>query len=93
MLDVCEQQGIPVVLQPPNVATIEKWQGALISSTSRLALPISEIVIYNEAEKEGTLNLSASTKIRRTFETNSLAQTIEALVLKEIEDRSPRVLA
>jgi branched-subunit amino acid aminotransferase/4-amino-4-deoxychorismate lyase len=44
-LEVCEREGIPVVLSPPRLAdAAEKWEGAMISSTSRLLLPIDESV-------------------------------------------------
>lgn len=36
---VCREQGVPVQLQPPQLADIDSWQGAFISSTSRLLLP------------------------------------------------------
>ena len=44
LLEVCEREGIPVVLKPPKLAeAASKWEGALISSTSRLMLPIDEL--------------------------------------------------
>ena len=35
----------------PNVSEIEKWQGAFITSTSRLLLPIKTISISNQSER------------------------------------------
>jgi len=32
-----------VVLQPPQLSEIDTWQGAFISSTSRLLLPACEV--------------------------------------------------
>ena len=44
-LEVCAREGVDVVLAPPNIAEARKgdWEGALISSTSRLLLPIDEV--------------------------------------------------
>jgi thiol oxidase len=42
-LQVCQEQGVPVQLQPPRLSDIDSWQGAFISSTSRLLLPASEV--------------------------------------------------
>jgi branched-subunit amino acid aminotransferase/4-amino-4-deoxychorismate lyase len=43
VLSVCEQMGIPVVLQPPRAAEIAQWEAAFISSTSRIVLPLSHL--------------------------------------------------
>merc|ERR1711865_188476 len=45
LLDVCAREHIPVVLEPPNMKLPDIWVGALISSTSRLALPIDAIYL------------------------------------------------
>ena len=45
LLDVCAREHIPVVLEPPNMKLLDIWVGALISSTSRLALPIDAIYL------------------------------------------------
>ncbi|GAB5362206.1 hypothetical protein AAMO2058_000778400 [Amorphochlora amoebiformis] len=47
VLHVCEQEGIPVKLEPPSVKSLfdGTWEGAAISSTSRLFLPVDEICI------------------------------------------------
>jgi hypothetical protein len=34
---------VPVRLEPPRLAEAMAWQGALISSTSRLLLPVDEL--------------------------------------------------
>lgn len=44
LLEVCAANELPVVLDPPpNLRDLSKWEGALLSSTSRLALPIDWI--------------------------------------------------
>ena len=43
ILDICAAEGIPVTLTPPKLADIGRWQGAFISSTSRLLLPVNEV--------------------------------------------------
>lgn len=40
---VCRELGVPVELQPPNLADAAAWDAAFISSTSRLLLPADEL--------------------------------------------------
>jgi hypothetical protein len=41
---VCADEGIPVHLRPPLLSEVDTWEGAFISSTSRLLLPLHELV-------------------------------------------------
>jgi hypothetical protein len=43
VLEVCRKEGISVVLEAPDVRNIDRWEGAFLTSTSRLVLPIDEI--------------------------------------------------
>ena len=45
VLTVCKNEGVETVLSAPNVSQADSWEGAFISSTSRLLLPIDEIRI------------------------------------------------
>ena len=45
VLRVCTENGIPLELRPPNVDDLEHASGAFISSTSRLVMPIHEVVV------------------------------------------------
>ena len=45
VLRVCAENGIPLELRPPNVDDLEHASGAFISSTSRLVMPIHEVVV------------------------------------------------
>ena len=49
-LEVCSREGIEVVLRPPRLAELADWEGALISSTSRLLLPVDEVYVPREGE-------------------------------------------
>lgn len=76
-LEVCRKHGIPVKLEAPNIRDLEKWDGALISSTSRLLLPV--------------MDLSApdlDPPVHRTFAEDSMVFQLEELVLREIEAHS-----
>jgi len=94
VLDVCRNHGIPVVLRPPNLSTMDGWEGALISSTSRLALPIDELYVPQEGRP------SAGTDLKKTFDNNntssssdgSIAARIRDLVALEVEARSTPIL-
>jgi len=84
VLDVCQKHNIPVVLQPPIFTTDNNWDGALISSTSRLALPIDAIYIPKDGQPS-----KHPTDLYKEFNIdNSLAKRIQSLVAKEVEDRS-----
>jgi hypothetical protein len=43
-VQVCQELDVPVKLQPPKLSAIDSWQGAFISSTSRLLLPAGEVL-------------------------------------------------
>ena len=45
VLRVCIENGIPLELRPPNVDDLEHASGVFISSTSRLVMPIHEVVV------------------------------------------------
>ena len=49
VLSVCECEGVGVELRAPNVSEADTWEGAFISSTSRLLLPIDEMRIQTPA--------------------------------------------
>jgi len=91
VLDVCRENGIPVVLEPPNVGTIETWEGALVSSTSRLALPVDELYVPAEGRP------SAPGDLRVAFDDDrgegGLAGRIRDLVALEVEARSTPIAA
>ena len=71
LLQVCERESIPVVLAPPRVATIDAWEGALISSTSRLLLPVHEL--YQPPNKT---KASTDADLRRMFRYEASALTL-----------------
>eukprot|EP00546_Thalassionema_frauenfeldii_P009410 CAMPEP_0178927732 /NCGR_PEP_ID=MMETSP0786-20121207/19394_1 /TAXON_ID=186022 /ORGANISM="Thalassionema frauenfeldii, Strain CCMP 1798" /LENGTH=216 /DNA_ID=CAMNT_0020603283 /DNA_START=131 /DNA_END=778 /DNA_ORIENTATION=- len=43
ILEVCREHQIPVRLEPPSLGDVATWQGAMLSSTSLLALPIHAV--------------------------------------------------
>lgn len=44
-IQCCVKLGIPVAYELPNIANIDTWQGAFLTSTSRLLLPIDKFHI------------------------------------------------
>jgi hypothetical protein len=40
--------GIPVLLSPPSLLDVGTWEGAMVSSTSRLATPIDKFLYSTE---------------------------------------------
>lgn len=64
-----------------------QWEGALISSTSRLLLPIDEIYVPKEGKQ------SEDTDLVRSFTNgaNSLAIKLRDLVIAEVEHHSSEI--
>jgi branched-subunit amino acid aminotransferase/4-amino-4-deoxychorismate lyase len=88
LLEVCAREGIPVVLSPPMLASAAAWEGALISSTSRLLLPVDRLYVPAEGAPSGEADL------RRSFECGpaSLAARLRELVGREVEAHSAAIL-
>ena len=84
VLDVCRQDGIPVVLAPPSLHDHTAWEGALVSSTSRLALPIDELYVPTE----GCPSTSEDLAVAFRNEPESIAVRIQRLVSQEVAERS-----
>lgn len=43
VLQACQAHDVPVRLIPPRADDLSQWEGALISSTSRLAMPLDSV--------------------------------------------------
>jgi len=87
LLEVCGREGTPVVLSPPRLADAGRWEGALISSTSRLLLPVDELYVPPDGEPSGEADRVA------VFANGpgSLAARLQALVAAEVEAHSTEI--
>ena len=83
VLRVCAEQGVEVVLQPPNLSDLHLWDGCLISSTSRLLLPVDTVCVCREG-----FAWEASLDDSRTFEPDDLTHMLGRLLAAEVEDNS-----
>lgn len=90
ILQVCAAEGIPVDETPPRLTDLESWQGVLISSTSRLALPVDWVGV----PKEGQAFDAAAGDVARSlaYPDGSLTKRIVALVAARVLDASTPVL-
>jgi branched-subunit amino acid aminotransferase/4-amino-4-deoxychorismate lyase len=90
ILQVCAAEGIPVDETPPRLASLGSWQGALISSTSRLALPVDWVGV----PREGQAFDAAAGDAARSFAyaDDCLTKRIAALVAARVLDASTLVL-
>ena len=88
-LEVCAREGVPVEFRAPDVKAAGTWDGALVSSTSRLLLPVDEL--YAPAEGEP----SRPGDLLRAFDNGdgALAARLAALVAAEVEAHSSPVAA
>lgn len=85
-MEVCEKNGIPVEFTPPRLEDLMKWEGCLISSTSRLALPIDWIGVPKEGQRFSSGDMS------RSFEYSPLTLKIVELVRNDVEAVSTLIL-
>ncbi|KAF9923798.1 Sulfhydryl oxidase 1 [Linnemannia zychae] len=73
VLAVCENQKIPVQFKFPNLKDINNWEGAFITSTSRLVLPIETMVLPGGSEKQ--------------FQESPVIELIRSCVFQECQKR------
>jgi thiol oxidase len=89
LLEVCEREGVPVsTSEPPMIKDVERWEGCMISSTSRLLLPVDELYMPEENKP------SRGENIIRTFEygDGDLAVRLSSLVLAEVLAHSTKIV-
>ncbi|KAG0021236.1 hypothetical protein BGZ81_009033 [Podila clonocystis] len=79
VLSVCEQHKIPVKFAFPNLKHVDDWEGAFLSSTSRLVLPIETIVLPDGSMKQ--------------FGESTTLELIRGQVLKECHKRAENLLS
>ena len=81
VLRVCAEQRIDVVLEPPNLRDLDEWEGCLISSTSRLLLPIDTVRVCREgAVWDAALDRSRSFGADKEALTSQLAKLVAEAV-------------
>jgi branched-subunit amino acid aminotransferase/4-amino-4-deoxychorismate lyase len=80
VLAAAARLGVPVDLAPPRVADVEAWQGAFVSSTSRLLLFVDEVAAPEAAPPR-----------RKAFAKPALAARLEAAVAAELASASESV--
>ncbi|QDZ20096.1 class IV aminotransferase [Chloropicon primus] len=83
LLEECEKESIDVDARPPSVQEMESWQGCFISSTSRLLLPVSEIVYTTE---DGVAKSKSFTPL------DPLVLSLEKLILDRYREESTTIL-
>ena len=88
LLEVCEREGVEVVLHPPSLHEAPKWDAAMISSTSRLLLPIDELYVPKDNAP------STPSDLRAGFANgpSSLAVRLRDAVRSEVEAHSSPIL-
>ena len=82
VLRVCTDHGIPLELRPPTVNDLENASGAFLSSTSRLVLPIHEVVV-NVSEDD--VEDSPPTPATYHFPNCQVTKSIQELVMEDVK--------
>lgn len=88
LLEVCEREGVPVVLSPPRLADAARWEGCFVSSTSRLLLPIDELYV----PKEGAPSADGDRVAAWDNAPGGLAARLRDLVQGEVEAHSTPIV-
>lgn len=87
VLEVCDKNNIPVIQEAPVLGRHEKdWDGAFLTSTSRLVLPIDEMEWKTEAED------GATRIVKQSFNRSDKITMIERLVNEAVESHSSMIL-
>lgn len=81
VLDACRDLGVPVRLEGPRAADAASFEGALVSSTSRLALPLAR------------LQLASGESVRFDLSPGSVARRVQEAVRARVAAESEEVLA
>jgi len=84
VLGLCKQAGIPVTLQCPKELEAATWEGAFITSTSRLVLPVDYIEFF---ATDGT-----SKQVVRPDANHAIVNQIANLMRDAVEGASVRVV-
>ena len=77
ILQQCKAHDVKVHLQPPRVGDVESWNGCIVSSTSRLALPVDEVQLWDGVKFE-----------TRQFARKGLVANIDSWVCSAIDAAS-----
>jgi len=87
VLEVCAENNIPVILEAPTLGDSEKaWDGAFLTSTSRLVLPIDEME-WKTQSSDGSSRIH-----KQTFKPSERISTIERLVNSAAESHCSNIL-
>ncbi len=87
VLEVCAENNIPVILEAPTLGDSEKvWNGAFLTSTSRLVLPIDEME-WKTQSSDGSSRIH-----KQMFKPSERISTIERLVNSAVEGHCSNIL-
>ena len=89
LLEVCDREGIPVIFRPPRLSEASQWDGVLISSTSRLLLPVDELYV----PVEGRPSVAADRRAQFDNGPGSLTARLRDRVSGEVVAHSVAMIA
>lgn len=81
VLRAADRLGVPVVLKPPHISDVEAWEGAFVSSTSRLLLPVDEISLPDEDPPQNI-----------KYHRSTLVEQLENAVMEDVQSCSEPIL-
>ncbi|KAF9902914.1 hypothetical protein EC991_004386 [Linnemannia zychae] len=81
VMNICNEANIPVEFKFPNLKQTHEWEGAFISSTSRLVLPIEKLVMPDGSVKE--FKPSPTVELIRHEVLNECRKRVEPLLTEQ----------
>eukprot|EP00761_Pharyngomonas_kirbyi_P014274 gb/GECH01014304.1/.p1 GENE.gb/GECH01014304.1/~~gb/GECH01014304.1/.p1 ORF type:complete len:160 (+),score=39.86 gb/GECH01014304.1/:1-480(+) len=92
ILDICKEKNHPVKLEPPNLLDLNQWKEIWVTSTSRLILPVSHMLVpetdWNNLESKTNIHL----KNRIEFGEHPVAEEINSALVNRLRKRSTRII-
>ncbi|KAG0286828.1 hypothetical protein BGZ96_009118 [Linnemannia gamsii] len=81
VMNICNEENIPVEFKFPNLKQVHEWEGAFISSTTRLVLPIEKLVMPDGSVK--VFQPSPTIELIRREVLNECRKRVEPLLTEE----------
>jgi len=78
VLNVCKKNNIPVIFQHPNKFETNMWDGAFLTSTRRLVLPINSIGMPEDS----------NSPVHQIDPNNKLVKNLQQLLLEELRENA-----
>lgn len=91
IVDICKEKDIKIHFQPPSLD--ETWSELMVTSTSRLVLPISKVLIPTADQERLSTALQQDFPAEIRFKEHPVADFLNSEVVSRLRKRSTRILS